>query len=106
MYLYLILLNMTYLLLRNFCIIIFCLSTYKIVAQKKELYLNDDLKQITQFEFTKSEKANFYNIKFELDTLIVNVKVKSTKKGKISISYTSKDEREAIISKLLKLKNN
>ena len=30
----------------------------------------------------------------------------SQAKGKISISYTSKDERETIISKLLKLKNN
>jgi|TARA_B110000967_G_scaffold200555_1_gene236540 ParB family chromosome partitioning protein len=30
----------------------------------------------------------------------------SQSKGKISISYTSKDERETIISKLLKLKNN
>ena len=27
-------------------------------------------------------------------------------KGKISISYSSKDERESIISKLLKLKKN
>lgn len=103
MYLYLILSNMTYLLLRNFFIVIFCLSTCKIVAQKKELYLNDDLKQITQFEFTKSEKANFYNIKFELDTLIVNVKVKSIKKGKISNEILSsiKSEISTLSNKII-----
>jgi ParB family transcriptional regulator, chromosome partitioning protein len=34
------------------------------------------------------------------------IEQQSASKGKISISYTSKDEREAIISKLLELKNN
>ena len=34
------------------------------------------------------------------------IEQQSASKGKISISYASKDEREAIISKLLELKNN
>jgi ParB-like chromosome segregation protein Spo0J len=34
------------------------------------------------------------------------IEQKTTSKGKITISYSSKDEREAIIAKLLQLKNN
>ena len=36
----------------------------------------------------------------------IQIDQQSASKGKISITYSSKDERESIISKLLKLKNN
>ena len=36
----------------------------------------------------------------------IQIDQQSASKGKISITYSSKDERESIISKLFKLKNN
>ena len=53
-------------------------------GQTKEIYLNDDLKNISESEFNKPSKESNYNIRFDLDTLIVNVKVLRVKKGKIS----------------------
>ncbi|WP_345276028.1 hypothetical protein [Litoribaculum gwangyangense] len=64
---------------------IFGFSAVLTFAQKKEIYLNDDLFQITQAEFKKTyEPYKFYNLRFELDTLIANVKVQRIRKGKIS----------------------
>jgi len=66
----------------------------------------------------KSQKASKSGKPKDRDVLIVEeglsetlghqtqIEQQSPSKGKISISYTSKDERETIISKLLKLKNN
>lgn len=54
-------------------------------GQTKEIYLNDDLKNISKSEFNdQTNKEYTYNLKFDLDTLIVNVKVLRFKKGKIS----------------------
>jgi len=58
---------------------------------------------------TKPKNRDLINIEEELSETLghqTQIDQQTTSKGKISISYTSKDEREAIISKLLKLKNN
>ena len=65
--------------------LIFGLLTISTVAQKKEIYLNDDIVEITQADFKKTDKPyEFYNLRFELDTLIANVKVQRIRKGKVS----------------------
>ena len=58
---------------------------------------------------TKSKDRDLLNIEQELSETLghqTQIDQQSQAKGKISIYYTSKDEREVIISKLLKLKNN
>lgn len=61
------------------------LSIISTFAQKKEIYLNDDLVEITQADFKKTDDPyKFYNLRFELDTLIANVKVQRIRKGKVS----------------------
>ena len=58
---------------------------------------------------TKTKNRDLLNIEEELSENIghkTQIDQQSTSKGKISISYSSTDEREAIISKLLKLKKN
>jgi ParB family chromosome partitioning protein len=56
-----------------------------------------------------SKNRDLLNIEEELsENMGHNIQIyqQSASKGKISITYSSKDERESIISKLLKLKNN
>lgn len=66
-------------------LIFFFLSTlYNSFGQTKEIYLNDDLKSISESEFNETTKELTYNLKFDLDTLIVNIKVLRVKKGIIS----------------------
>jgi len=58
---------------------------------------------------TKTKNRDLLNIEEELSENIghkTQIDQQTSSKGKISISYSSKDEREAIISKLLKLKKN
>ena len=57
----------------------------------------------------KTKNRDLLNIEEELSENIghkTQIYQQSASKGKISISYSSKDERESIISKLLKLKKN
>ena len=57
----------------------------------------------------KTKNRDLLNIEEELSENIghkTQIDQQTTSKGKISISYSSKDECEAIISKLLKLKKN
>ena len=57
----------------------------------------------------KTKNRDLLNIEEELSENIghkTQIDQHSASKGKISISYSSKDERESIISKLLKLKKN
>lgn len=66
-------------------ILILGFITVSTFGQKKEIYLNDDLVEITQADFKKTDiQYQFYNLRFELDTLIANVKVQRIRKGKIS----------------------
>ena len=56
-----------------------------------------------------AKNRDLLNIEEEISENIghkTQIEQQSTSKGKVSISYSSKDEREVIISKLLKLKNN
>ena len=58
---------------------------------------------------TKIKNRDLLNIEEELSETLGHkseIDEQSQSKGKISISYTSKDERETIISKLLQLKKN
>ena len=58
---------------------------------------------------TKRKNRDLLNIEEELSETLGHkseIDEQSQSKGKISISYTSKDERETIISKLLQLKKN
>jgi ParB family chromosome partitioning protein len=58
---------------------------------------------------TKTKNRDLLNIEEELSESIghkIEIDQKSASKGRVSISYSSKDERESIISKLLKLKKN
>jgi hypothetical protein len=65
--------------------LVFLSLTLSTFAQKKEVYLNDNLIKITKTDFEKIEDpSKFYHLQFELDTLIANVKVQRIKKGKIS----------------------
>ena len=57
----------------------------------------------------QTKNRDLINIEEELSESIghkTQIDQQTTSKGKISISYSSKDERESIISKLLKLKKN
>jgi hypothetical protein len=55
-------------------------------AQKKELYVNDDFEYISKTEFDKKSEQPFdYNLRFELDSAYLNVKVARYKKGKIEL---------------------
>jgi len=57
----------------------------------------------------KPKNRDLLNIEEELSEAFghkIQIEQKSSSKGRLFISYTSKDDREAIISKLLKLKNN
>ena len=58
---------------------------------------------------TKTKNRDLLNIEEELSESIghkIEIDQQSASKGRVSISYSSKDERESIISKLLKLKKN
>ena len=58
---------------------------------------------------TKSKNRDLLNIEEELSEAFghkIQIEQKSSSKGRLFIFYASKDDREAIISKLLKLKNN
>jgi len=57
----------------------------------------------------KPKNRDLLNIEEELSEAFghkIQIEQKSSAKGRLFISYASKDDREAIISKLLKLKNN
>lgn len=70
--------------MKQILILFFLSFLYNSFGQTKEIYLNDDLKNISESEFNETTKDFTYNLKFDLDTLIVNVKVLSVKKGEIS----------------------
>jgi ParB family chromosome partitioning protein len=58
---------------------------------------------------TKTKNRDLLNIEEELSENLghkTEIEQQSSSKGKISVSYSSKEERESIISKLLKLKKN
>jgi hypothetical protein len=65
-------------------IFILGLFSISVFSQKKVVYLNDDLKEITFEEFKKNDDySKFYNLKIESDSIIANVNVQRIKKDKI-----------------------
>ncbi|MCK5730633.1 MAG: hypothetical protein KAH68_06140 [Draconibacterium sp.] len=55
------------------------------LGQAREIYLDDDLNTISKSKFDfRNEQYHHYNLRLDLDTLIVNIKVQRIKKGKIS----------------------
>ncbi|TDP58331.1 hypothetical protein [Flavobacterium dankookense] len=72
--------------LKKVLTIIFCITSYFVLAQKKEYFLNDDFNFITETEFIKEHDNPLdYNLRLKLDTCFYNVKVSRYKKGKISL---------------------
>ncbi|PKP14916.1 MAG: hypothetical protein CVU07_12430 [Bacteroidetes bacterium HGW-Bacteroidetes-23] len=78
-------------------------STLLSYSQKKEFYVNDNFEYITETEFNKKHINPLdYNLRFELDTCYMNVKVSRYKKGKINLSlldsikksFTKKNNQE------------
>ena len=56
-------------------------------GQKKEIYLNDNLEYITKIEFDKNTFNDGYlKLKYDVDSVFVNISVKREVKGKISTS--------------------
>jgi hypothetical protein len=57
-----------------------------IFGQKKEVYANDNLEIISKKEFDEIDPKNqsFLNLKFDVDSMYINIKAKRIKKGKIS----------------------
>ena len=55
-------------------------------GQKKELYVNDDFEYISKTEFDKKTRQPIdYDLRFELDSAYINMKVSRYKKGKIEL---------------------
>lgn len=87
------------------CILIALLFVNSISAQKNEVYLNDDLIQISQIEFNKmNDLHKFYNLQYETDSSFINVKVQRVKKGKISNEVLNSLKKE--LSELSHKKNS
>jgi hypothetical protein len=71
--------------LKKYYILLFLVSIWSLsFGQKKEVYLNDDLNEISKEKFDSISEKVSINLRYELDTLIVNVKVLHEKKGTLS----------------------
>lgn len=78
-----------------FIILFIFINISTVLSQKKELYVNDNLEEISKTEFDRNTGDDYLNLKFDGDTVYVNISAKRIKKGKISTS-----ELEAIKSNL------
>lgn len=67
---------------RIFLIIVIGLIHMSSFGQAKEIYVNDDLINISKAEFDKkTDKQLYFDIRLESDTLVINVKVDRIKKA-------------------------
>ncbi|GAB4260968.1 MAG: hypothetical protein Kow0027_28490 [Saprospiraceae bacterium] len=81
-----------------FSALLLLLST-QVFAQQKEVYLNDDLEQISKTEYDKlSDGHQYFDLQFDLDTALVMVKVQRVRKG--NIDATKLDSIKAEIAAL------
>lgn len=69
-------------------ILLFLIFRYCLIplqAQIKEIYVNDQLAEISKKEFLNNFKSpDYYSTSYNLDTLIVNVKIKRIVKGQLA----------------------
>lgn len=76
-------------------------------GQKKELYINDDFEYISKTEFDKkSEQPLYYNLRFELDSAYLNVKISRYKKGKIELKVLDSIKYVFFKNKNIEFSNN
>lgn len=76
-------------------ILLICFCNFISFSQKKELYVNDDFEYISKTEFDKkSDQPLDYNLRFELDSTYLNVKVSRYKKGKIELKVLDSIKNE------------
>jgi hypothetical protein len=72
-------------LMKLFISIFFFLTFLFSFGQKKDIYVNEDLNEIVKKDFNKINVSDGYlKLKFEVDSVFVNVNVKRIKKGKIA----------------------
>lgn len=55
-----------------------------VFAQKKEVYVNDNLEYISKKEYDGNKGGDYMNLKFDADSVYLNISVKRIKKGKIT----------------------
>ena len=74
-----------------------------VFAQKKEMYVNDNLEEISLEEFNKKETYRTYHLEVEIDSMIIHAKVIAQKKGKLSKSLldTVRSELSSISGKTI-----
>lgn len=69
-----------------FLIVFIVTNIFTVQSQKKELYANDDLEEISKTEFDLNTGNDYLNLKFDVDSVFVNISAKRIKKGKINES--------------------
>ena len=80
---------------RIFLIIVIGLIHMSSFGQAREIYVNDDLINISKAEFDeKTDEQLYFDIRLESDTLIINVKVDRFKKGRITKTQHDAIRRE------------
>ena len=88
-------------------IIIFILTILFSHGQKKELFVNDDFENISKFEFDKkSNNPLDYNLRFDLDSCFLNVKVLRYKEDKIDIKLLNKIKTTLSTTSQLEIKSD
>lgn len=84
---------------QRLAILLFIISNTILLAQKKEIFVTDDFISITETEyFAVSKDPSIISMRFETDTLAVNMVAKRVKKG--TISKQSLDSIRNDLSKL------
>ncbi|MDN3664394.1 hypothetical protein ACFFU1_11565 [Algibacter miyuki] len=88
-------------------ILLICFYNLISFGQKKELYVNDNFEYISKTEFDKKfEQPLDYNLRFELDSTYLNVKVSRYKKGKIELTVLDSIKNVFYINKDEEFSNN
>ncbi|MBE0391298.1 biopolymer transport protein ExbD [Flavobacterium sp. 7E] len=67
-----------------FLIVFILTNIFTVQSQKKEFYANDNLEQISKTEFENNTGDDYLKLKFDVDSVFVNISTKRIKKGKIN----------------------
>lgn len=81
-----------------FLILFITVSISFLSAQKKQVYVNDDLEYISKQEYDRNSGDDYLNLKFDADSIYLNVSAKRIKKGKISNSQLNALKADLAIS--------